>query len=187
MSVAAKGNWLGLELAKAGTNFVVRRKTLFESAERADWLRIFFHLNGPGLRGANPAAQIFYVFGRGYLTRARGGWKPPFHGLRTNSTLLYRYYYIGRLSGYLTRAGAGGDRHLLHRMGRKRRRNRGGAIFFLKRTEKDLHGFCRICNFASGMKPSFHFSPVLSGTLEYPYIRQERNEKEDFFVKFLII
>ena len=90
MSVAAKGNWLGLELAKAGTNFVVRRKTLFESAERADWLRIFFHLNGPGLRGANPAAQIFYVFGRGYLTRARGGWKPPFHGLRTNSTLLYR-------------------------------------------------------------------------------------------------
>ena len=40
---------------------------------RADWLRIFFHLNGPGLRGANPAAQIFYVFGRGYLTRARGG------------------------------------------------------------------------------------------------------------------
>ena len=88
---------------------------------------------------------------------------------------------------YLTRAGAGGDRHLLHRMGRKRRRNRGGAIFFLKRTEKDLHCFCRICNFASRMKPSFHFPPVLSGTLEHPYIRPERNEKEDFFVKFLII
>ena len=63
----------------------------------------------------------------------------------------------------------------------------GTCDFFLKRTEKDLHGFCRICTFASRMKPSFHFSPVLSGTLEHPYIRLERNEKEDFFVKFLII
>ncbi|MDE6195163.1 MAG: leucine-rich repeat domain-containing protein [Muribaculaceae bacterium] len=35
--------------------------------------------------GANPAAQMFSVFGRGYLTRARGGWKPPFHGLRATN------------------------------------------------------------------------------------------------------
>ena len=64
---------LGLELAEVGTNSVVRRKTLFESAERADWLRNFiFHLNGPGLRGANPAAQMFSVFGRGYLNTREG-------------------------------------------------------------------------------------------------------------------
>ena len=39
---AARGCLLGLEFAEVGTNSVVRRKTLFESAERADGLRIFF-------------------------------------------------------------------------------------------------------------------------------------------------
>ena len=142
----------------------------------------FFHLNGPGLRGANPAAQIFYVFGRGYLTRARGGWKPPFHGLRTNSTLLYRsLVWLPH-----TRGGGRGPPSITQK-GAEETEKSGTCDFFLKRTEKDLHGFCRICNFASRMKPSFHFSPVLSGTLEHPYIRLERNEKEDFFVKFLII
>ena len=180
MSVAAKWNLLGLE--EVGTNFVVRRKTLFESAERADWLRIFFIWMVRGC-GAQILRHRYFTYSGEVTLHARG---------EAGSLLSMGYartapYYIGRWSGYLTRAGAGGDRHLLHRMGRKRRRNRGGAIFFLKRTEKDLHGFCRICNFASGMKPSFHFSPVLSGTLEHPYIRLERNEKEDFFVKFLII
>ena len=46
---SSKGNLTGLELAKAGTNSVVRRKTLFESADRADFLRNFlFHLKEPG-------------------------------------------------------------------------------------------------------------------------------------------
>ena len=78
MLVAARGCLLGLELAEVGTNSVVRRKTLFESAERADGLRIFlFHLNGQRLRSANPAAQMFSVFGRCYLTRAGAGGDRP--------------------------------------------------------------------------------------------------------------
>ena len=67
---------LGLKLAEVGTNSVVRRKTLFESAERADGLRIFLS-EWTRLRGANPAAQIFSVFGRGYLTRAGAGGDRP--------------------------------------------------------------------------------------------------------------
>ena len=37
----AYGNFHRLELAEAGTNLAIRRKTLFESSEPADLLRIF--------------------------------------------------------------------------------------------------------------------------------------------------
>ena len=97
---------LGLEFAEGGTNSVVRRKTLFESAELADWLRNFlFHLNGPGLRGANPAAQIFYVPYSEDVTLTRAG--------EAGSLLSMGYarqtpYYIVRSCGYLTRRGGRG-------------------------------------------------------------------------------
>ena len=49
----------------------------------------FFLSEWTRLRGANPAAQIFYVpYSEDVtLTRARGGWKPPFHGLRFETGL----------------------------------------------------------------------------------------------------
>ena len=50
-------------------------------------------------------------------------------------------YYIGRWSGYLTRAGTGGDPPLLLRRGRKRLRNRGVAIFFWKGLKRTCTAF----------------------------------------------
>ena len=142
-----------MEFAEVGTNSVVRRKTLFESAELADWLRNFlFHLNGPGLRGANPAAQIFSVFGRCYLNTRGGGWKPPFHGLRANKLLIIECFGIVTLHvrgeagsllsmgyarqitdyrvlwySYLTRAG-GGWKPTFHGVRESRGRRTGGSF-----------------------------------------------------------
>ena len=87
MLVAARGCLLGLELAEVGTNSVVRRKTLFESAERADWLRNFFSSEWSGAAGRKSCGAdiLCTVFGRCYLNTRGGGWKPPFHGLRATN------------------------------------------------------------------------------------------------------
>ena len=76
MLVVARGCLLGLELAEVGTNSVVRRKTLFESAERADWLRNFFSSEWSGAAGRKSCgADIFRI--RKRLPYTRGGGRGP--------------------------------------------------------------------------------------------------------------
>ena len=85
MLVVARGCLLGLELAEVGTNSVVRRKTLFESAERADWLRIFFHLNGPGC-GAQILRRRCFTYSEDVTSHARG---------RAGTALYYLGQHLG--------------------------------------------------------------------------------------------
>ena len=76
MLVAARGCLLGLEFAEVGTNSVVRRKTLFESAERADWLRNFFSSEwSAAAERKSCGADVFRI--RKMLPHTRGGGRGP--------------------------------------------------------------------------------------------------------------